>query len=91
MWPPENGLLAYAASPGSVAVESDGRNSVFTGHLLEAIDTPGLSLIDLFGRVRQVVAADTGKRQYPWESSSLRAMYYLAGEPDPNARRPQAK
>ena len=64
-------LIAYATAPGSVAEDGDGRNGVYTGALLEALSKPGLKAEEVFKHVRVDVARQTGRRQIPWESSSL--------------------
>lgn len=68
----EGSFIAFATGPGSTADDNrDGRNGLFTAHLLETIDEPGLTLDEIFNRVRQQVYEDSGKRQLPWTSSSV--------------------
>ncbi len=64
-------LISYATAPGSVAADGDGANGVYTEALLRALSLPGLKAEEVFKRVRIDVAAMTGDRQIPWESSSL--------------------
>jgi len=68
---PAGTLIAYATSPGSVAIDGDGRNGIYTSYLLENIYLPGLPIEMVFKRVLQGVAADTDRKQIPWMSSSL--------------------
>ena len=68
---PAGTLIAYATSPGSVAIDGDGRNGIYTKYLLANIFTPGIPIELVFKRVLQGVAADTGRKQIPWMSSSL--------------------
>ena len=64
-------LIAYATAPGSVAMDGDGVNGLYTEELLDALMVPGLSVEEVFKRVRGGVAKRTNDRQIPWESSSL--------------------
>ena len=64
-------LIAYATEPGSVAADGTGDNSPYTEALLEHLETPGLSVQDLFTEVTASVLASTGEKQKPWTHSSL--------------------
>jgi uncharacterized caspase-like protein len=64
-------LIAYATAPGEVAYDGDGRNGLYTSYLLRYLPTPGLSVEEVFKRVRAGVVRDTKGQQVPWESSSL--------------------
>ncbi len=64
-------LVAYATAPGSVALDGDGGNGVYTAELLKVLDLPDLKAEDVFKRVRANVVKRTGGVQTPWESSSL--------------------
>jgi uncharacterized caspase-like protein len=77
---PTGSLIAYATAPGSVASDGSGDNGIYTKHLLKTMRTPGLPITDVFMRVRMGVVAETGKKQVPWESSSLTGYFYLSGE-----------
>ncbi len=80
MRPPAGTLVAFSTSPGSTADDAGGRaNSLYTRHLLKHLATPGLSLEQMFKRVRLGVMADSAQRQRPWEESSLTVDYCLAG------------
>ena len=64
-------LIAYATSPGSVAADGAGRNGLYTKHLLRYMQAPGLSVEEMFKKVRIAVAQESGGEQTPWELSSL--------------------
>jgi hypothetical protein len=64
-------LIAYATSPGSVALDGEGRNGLFTEELLRALGKPGLKIEEVFKNARVEVARRTNNQQIPWESSSL--------------------
>ena len=74
-------LIAYATAPGRMAADGEGRNSVYTKHLLQAITIPGLSIEQVFKQVRSGVVAETGGHQTPWESSSLLGEVVLVPAP----------
>ena len=75
---PTGSFIAYATAPGSVAADGSGKNGVYTKHLLLNVNTPGLSVEELFKRVRLGVVAETGKKQVPWEASSLTGSFSFA-------------
>jgi uncharacterized caspase-like protein len=79
---PTGTLIAFATAPGSVAADGDGDQGLYAKHLLPAIREPGLQIERLFKQVRIAVTKDTGDRQVPWESSSLKGDFYFI-RPDP--------
>ncbi|MBE7417053.1 MAG: caspase family protein [Ideonella sp.] len=69
---PLGSMVAFATAPGGVALDNPSdRHSLYTKHLLEQLQSPGLPVELLFKRVRLAVARETGGVQVPWESSSL--------------------
>lgn len=79
---PQGTLIAYATAPGKTAADGTGANGLYTAKLLDALDTPGLAVEDVFKRVRVEVAKASGNAQTPWESSSLTGdFYFKAGAP----------
>lgn len=64
-------FFAYATAPGSVAADGNGRNGIYTKHLLAALQQPDSDIEKVFKRVRANVAAETRNAQIPWDSSSL--------------------
>jgi uncharacterized caspase-like protein len=64
-------FIAYATAPGSVAGDGDGRNGLYTKHLLASLRDPDSDIERVFKRVRTNVAAETKNAQIPWDSSSL--------------------
>ena len=76
---PTGSMVAYATAPNSVASDGKGQNGLYTKHLLANIGTPGIPIEEVFKRVRIGVMNDTGKKQVPWESSSVAGYYYIAG------------
>jgi len=74
---PTGTLIAYATAPGRIASDGLGRNGVYTAELLKQMRVPGVSLPDLFMRVRAAVMKETDKKQVPWEASSLVGTFYI--------------
>ena len=78
-------LIAYAAAPGDVAADGDGRNSPFTAALLQWIGAPRLEVGLMFRRIRESVMAATNGHQVPWVNEALVGEFYFAGEASPAA------
>jgi len=79
-------LIAYSTSPGKVAEDGSGANSVYTASLLKQLQVPGLPVEEVFKRVRAEVLQTTASAQKPWESTSLTGSFYFrspAGGPGP--------
>ena len=74
---PKGSLIAYATAPGDVAADGDGRNGVFTKHLLEQMQKPGVQVEQVFKQVTQAVHAETRQRQTPFMTSSLLGDFYF--------------
>ena len=70
-------LLAFSAAPGQVADDGTGQHSPYTLALSQAVREPGLSVEQVFKRVRVKVETETGGQQTPWEESSLRGDFYF--------------
>ncbi len=82
-------LIAYSTGPGNVASDGQGRNSPYTKHLLNYMTQTGLSIEQVFKRVRVGVEKDSGGKQTPWETSSLRGDFYFVPEIIQNINKPQ--
>ena len=74
---PKGSLIAYATAPGDVAADGDGRNGLFTKHLLEQMQKPGVQVEQVFKQVTQAVHAETRQRQTPFMTSSLLGDFYF--------------
>lgn len=74
---PPRTFLAYATAPGEVASDGVGRNSPYSGALIEALGVPDLKLEDVFKRVRSSVATTTSNSQIPWDNSSVFDDFYF--------------
>ncbi len=76
---PTGTLIAYATAPGRVASDGTAQNGLYTAELLKQMRVPGVSVTDMFMRVRAEVMKQTSSKQVPWESSSLVGSFYFAG------------
>jgi hypothetical protein len=77
---PTGSILAYSTAPGSVAADGIGRNGLYTSKLLKHMATPNVKIETVFKKVRIDVARASGKKQTPWESSSLMGNFYFYSE-----------
>jgi uncharacterized caspase-like protein len=67
-------LVAFACAPGKIAGDKalNGRNGVFTYHLLQHITKPGEEILNLMRDVTDGVANETNETQLPYLTSALR-------------------
>jgi len=72
-------MIAFATSPGDVALDGSSDNSPFTEALARLIGTPDLEVRHLMGKVRESVYATTGERQLPWLNEALIGEFYFGG------------
>ncbi|ADZ70400.1 Caspase domain protein [Polymorphum gilvum SL003B-26A1] len=73
----EGSVIAFATSPGDVALDGEGSNSPFTTALLRHIDAPDTPIQNVMTRVTGDVYRETGQRQRPWVNASLIGEVYL--------------
>lgn len=97
---PVGSYLSFATAPSKLASDGKDGNGLYTQHLLSAMRTPGLTIEEVFKRVRIGVMIDSKGQQIPWDNSSLTGDFYfipphsaatptvLAGEPPSAAREP---
>ena len=78
-------IIAFATAPGRTAADGDGRNGLFTKHLLEKMKVPGLEVSSLLKSVRKSVRMGSQNKQIPWDVSSLEGdFYFTPGKPKNN-------
>jgi len=70
-------FIAYAAAPGSVALDGASRNGIYTQELLKAMRKPGLTIEKVFKEVRLNVLRQSGERQNTWDSSNITGEFYF--------------
>jgi len=81
-------LIAFATAPGEIANDGTGANSPFTGALMKRLETPGTEIKTVMGRVIEDVASETGDRQRPWMTFTLKGDFYLTAPPPAGAAAP---
>ncbi len=74
---PHGTLVAYATSPGSVAADGDGKNGLYTTHLLKTLAEPGLELHEVFLDVMKDVGRATSGDQRPSFDTSVTGEFYF--------------
>ena len=62
---PSGSLIAYATSPGKTAADGTGKHGRYTSALLKHIDTPNITILEMFQNVRSTVMTKSGKEQVP--------------------------
>ena len=68
----EGAFIAYSTGPGRFALDNAReRNGLYTKNLLKTLQTPGLTIEELFRRVRYNVTKESDKQQIPWTASGL--------------------
>ena len=70
-------FIAFSTAPGETALDGLGRNSPFTGAILDNLDQPGLDADALMREVRKDVVDATDDLQVPWNTSSLRQPFVV--------------
>jgi formylglycine-generating enzyme required for sulfatase activity len=74
--------IAFAAEPGKPADDNPyGRNGYFTKHLLSTIREPGLTIDEVFNRVRAGVDDETKGEQVPFSNSGLIGRFVFRDAP----------
>jgi len=82
--------IAYNAAPGTVAPEGQGPYGAYATALTEMIGTGGLSLDDIFARVRLRVSEETQGAEVPWYAAQIDGPFFMteraadAPPPPPN-------
>jgi uncharacterized caspase-like protein len=73
--PSPNMLIAFNAAPGTVAPNDTGNYGVYAQSLAEMIRTGGLSLPDVFDRLRLRVSEASKGAQIPWDDQKLQVQF----------------
>jgi formylglycine-generating enzyme required for sulfatase activity len=68
---PTGTLISFATRPGSVAADGVGRNGLYTGALLDAMDNKGQPIEQVLKRVVTSVKAGSRNQQEPWMEGSI--------------------
>ena len=84
-------LIAYATAPGKITNDGDDRNSPYAKALTKYLPEPGITIEQVFRRVRNDVLDYTRDTQIPWEANSLRGDdLYLKAKPSTGGGNPPA-
>lgn len=70
-------LISFATRPGSVAADGDGKNGLYTEHLLNHMATTGLPIEQMLKRVGADVKLASKGRQEPWSEGLLEGEFYF--------------
>jgi uncharacterized caspase-like protein len=70
-----NMLIAFNAAPGTVAPTETGSYGLYAQSLAEMIRTGGLTLPDVFDRVRLRVSENSKGAQVPWDDQKITAQF----------------
>lgn len=74
---PRGTFVAYSTSPGQLAADGAGANSVYTSTLASALLEPQVPLQTIFKKVGDQVRKKTMDDQIPWFESSINEDYYF--------------
>ncbi len=70
-------VVAYATQANALAYDGTGRNSLFTGAFLQAMNEPGLDLPQFFQQVSTTVDRNSDRRQTPELSLSYPGQFFF--------------
>ncbi|MGJ5222318.1 caspase family protein, partial [Bradyrhizobium oligotrophicum] len=73
--PDNNMLIAFNAAPGTIAPDETGSYGVYARSLAEMIRAGGLSLPEMFDRLRLRVNEDTKGAQVPWDAQKIQSAF----------------
>ena len=75
---PETGeLVAFNASPGSIAPDEAGPYGIYAKTLAGTMRQGGVAIEDIFAQTRLAVNEASGGAQLPWSASKLAAPYFV--------------
>jgi hypothetical protein len=78
---PAGSIIVFATAAGSVASDGNGRNGLFTGHLLNNLKTPGLEITEVFRRTMRDVLSTSNNQQHPAVYNQFAGLAYLGSQP----------
>jgi Caspase domain len=83
-------FVSFSTSPGSVALDGDGRNSPYTKHLKAAIGVADINIEQTFKLALKGVYQETHGLQTPWISSSFFGDFVFRQENPPARAKPSS-
>jgi len=91
-------LVAFAAAPGMVSIDSSENHSLYTETLVATMRQRGLDLEQIFKKTRLQISKKTSQAQIPWTISALDVELHLFGaanqqvsQNDSEPKRPRSK
>ncbi len=82
----DGAMVVFSASPGQVAFDGEGANSIFAESLARHLDTENAEVLSLMKRVIRDVKGGTGDKQTPMVTNDLVTEIYLnLGDSGPGA------
>ena len=78
---PADSIIVFATSAGSTAADGIGRNGLFTGHLLNRLQTPDLEVTEVFRLTMGDVARASNNQQRPAVYNQFSGLAYLGAQP----------
>lgn len=86
---PTGTLALYSTAPGRLLDDhTTGGTSLFADELIKELETPDLSVEEMFNRTRIAVSRDSRGKQVPWVASSLLEEFSFSGKPSAVAAKP---
>ena len=76
---PSGTLISFATRPGSVASDGSGRNGLYTGALLAAMNEPNRPIEQVLKSVVSTVKASSKNQQEPWMEGSIEGEFCFSG------------
>jgi uncharacterized caspase-like protein len=76
---PSGTLISFATRPGSVASDGTGRNGLYTGALLAAMNEPNRPIEQVLKSVVSTVKAASKNQQEPWMEGSIEGEFCFSG------------
>jgi len=77
---PEGVIIGYATKPGHIALELGGRNSLYTKHLLQTIESKK-RIDDILMNASKPVQLESNGKQIPWYRTSMTEPFCFNGCP----------
>ncbi|MGI4719912.1 MAG: caspase family protein [Janthinobacterium lividum] len=75
---PRGTLIAFSTSPGQLAPDGKGKNSLYTSELAKTLVKPGTELVDIFRQVGNEVRHQSHDEQIPWLDFALAGDVYFS-------------
>jgi formylglycine-generating enzyme required for sulfatase activity len=88
---PSGTFIGFATQPGKTAADGDRTNGLYTEAILRTIQTPNLTIDQIFNRVNAYVRQGSGGGQIPFKNSSLEADFYFSATDQPVAQQEPRK